>query len=213
MNKPNIDANIIGIFSFRNWLNHPFQDFLNGVNWWGRQCRENGKKLHENDKISIFGSKQWGGGGHGEDKLIFWVVGGGGSPPTRGNPVFSWAGSYFNSKIVKGSHKVERYTFLNFRALFWALNFWGCGIFFWPGAYPVVRKTNSFIAIMMLINANYLQYKNCSKQLPQRRVFDPIVKDADPNTSKNFFLDFYRHLSYKWIDLICLICLIFLESP
>ena len=55
MNKPNIDANIIGIFSFRNWLNHPFQDFLNGVNWWGRQCRENGQKLHENDKISILG--------------------------------------------------------------------------------------------------------------------------------------------------------------
>ena len=77
----------------------------------------------------------------------------------------------------------------------------------------IVRKTNSFIAIMMLINANYLQYKNYSKQLPQRRIFVPIVKDADPNTSKNFFLDFYRHLSYKWIDLICLICLIFLESP
>ena len=44
---------------------------------WGRlvggQFGQNGQKLHENYKIGIFESKQWGGGGG--DKPIFWVVG------------------------------------------------------------------------------------------------------------------------------------------
>ena len=56
---------------------------------WGRlvggQFGQNGQKLHENDKIGIFGSKQWGGG---QDNFS----GSGGAsppvppPPTRENP-------------------------------------------------------------------------------------------------------------------------------
>ena len=49
---------------------------------WGRlvggQSGQNGQKLHENDKIDIFGSKQWEGTWGG--KPIFWVVGGGDRP-------------------------------------------------------------------------------------------------------------------------------------
>ena len=43
---------------------HRSQGFPNGVDWWvgGGQFVENREKLHENDKIGIFGSKQWGGG-------------------------------------------------------------------------------------------------------------------------------------------------------
>ena len=49
------------------------------------QFGQNGQKLHENDKIFIFGSKQWGG--MWDDKSIFWVEGGSPfTPPTRGNP-------------------------------------------------------------------------------------------------------------------------------
>ena len=40
-----------------------------GLTSGGGQFGQNGQKLHENDKIGIFGSKQWGG--HGEDKTIF----------------------------------------------------------------------------------------------------------------------------------------------
>ena len=40
-------------------------------------AQKNGQKLHENDKIGIFGSKQWGGGGGG-GQANFW--GGGGIP-------------------------------------------------------------------------------------------------------------------------------------
>ena len=36
----------------------------------GRQFGQNGQKLHENSKIGIFGSKQWGTWG---EKPIFWV--------------------------------------------------------------------------------------------------------------------------------------------
>ena len=35
--------------------------FPNGVDWWGGQFGQNSQKLHENDKIGILGSKQWGG--------------------------------------------------------------------------------------------------------------------------------------------------------
>ena len=56
----------------------------------GGQLGKNSQKLHENDKIGILGSKQWGD--MGGDKPIF-RVGGGGIPPspplvppTRGNP-------------------------------------------------------------------------------------------------------------------------------
>ena len=60
---------------------------------WGRLLRggggqlgQNGQKLNENYKIDIFGSKHWGGGGHGGDKSIFGVVGVIPSVfPTRGN--------------------------------------------------------------------------------------------------------------------------------
>ena len=38
---------------------HTKQGFPNGVDWG--QFGQNGQKLHENDKISIFGSKQLGG--------------------------------------------------------------------------------------------------------------------------------------------------------
>ena len=37
------------------------QGFPNWVDCWG-QFGQNGQKLHENDKIGIFGSKQWEGG-------------------------------------------------------------------------------------------------------------------------------------------------------
>ena len=58
----------------------------------GGQFGQNGQKVHENDKIGIFRSKQWRGDmGTGGDKPIFRVVGGGWRvipqvPPTRGNP-------------------------------------------------------------------------------------------------------------------------------
>ena len=52
----------------------------------GGQFGQNGQKLHENDKIRIFGSKEWGD--MGGDKPIFRVVGGIlPVPPTRGNPI------------------------------------------------------------------------------------------------------------------------------
>ena len=41
---------------------------------------QNGQKLHENYKINIFGSKQWGEGYEG-NKPIFWVVPHSPSPP------------------------------------------------------------------------------------------------------------------------------------
>ena len=63
------------------------QGFPNGVDWCGGQFGENCQKLHENYKMVIFGSKQWGTWG---DKPYFWVVGGRYPPPpvfpTRGNP-------------------------------------------------------------------------------------------------------------------------------
>ena len=37
------------------------QGFPNGIDWWGGQFGQNGQKLHENYRISIFGSKQWRG--------------------------------------------------------------------------------------------------------------------------------------------------------
>ena len=59
----------------------------NGIDWWvDNQFGQNCQKLHENYKVTIFGSKQWGdemGGG----KQIFQTVGGfPQSPPTRGDP-------------------------------------------------------------------------------------------------------------------------------
>ena len=53
----------------------------------GEQFGQNGKKLHENYKINMFGVKQWGeGGGHGRSSQIF--SDGGhplqSPPPTRG---------------------------------------------------------------------------------------------------------------------------------
>ena len=53
---------------------------------WGRlvegQFGQNGQKPHENDEIGIFGSKQWGEGGHG-GQVNFSGIGGGSplSPP------------------------------------------------------------------------------------------------------------------------------------
>ena len=49
------------------------QGFPNRVNWWGGQFGQNGQKLHESDKIGIFGSKKWGGGEG--NKLIYRVLG------------------------------------------------------------------------------------------------------------------------------------------
>ena len=48
---------------------------------WG-EFGQNGQKLHENYKISIFGSKQRGGDGHG-GQANFLIIGGGSpqSPP------------------------------------------------------------------------------------------------------------------------------------
>ena len=47
---------------------------------WGRlvggQFGQNGQKPHENYKIGIFGSKQWGEGGDMGGKSIFRVLGG-----------------------------------------------------------------------------------------------------------------------------------------
>ena len=61
------------------------QGFPNGGNWWGGQFGQNGQKLHENYKIGILGSKQWGRAWG--NKPIFRVVGGSHPiPPTRGNP-------------------------------------------------------------------------------------------------------------------------------
>ena len=54
----------------------------------GGQFGQNGQKLHENDKIDIFGSKQWGG-----DKPIFWVVEG--FPPVLSPP----------PPLTRGNHK------------------------------------------------------------------------------------------------------------
>ena len=59
---------------------------LGSTSGGGGEFGQSGQKLHENDKIGIFGSKQWVGGSWG-DKPIFRVVGGSPqSPTTRGNP-------------------------------------------------------------------------------------------------------------------------------
>ena len=52
----------------------------------GGQFGQNGQKLHENDKIGIFGSKQWGGG-----QANF--SGSGGDPPQSpplGETLYHW---------------------------------------------------------------------------------------------------------------------------
>ena len=57
----------------------------------GGQFGQNGQKLHEIDKTSIFGSNQWVGEGHGGGQAIFsGSVGDPPSvpPPTMGNPVY-----------------------------------------------------------------------------------------------------------------------------
>ena len=50
-----------------------------GVDQWGGQFGQNGQKLHENYKISTFGSKQWGGGHEGGQANF---SGSGGDPPS-----------------------------------------------------------------------------------------------------------------------------------
>ena len=54
---------------------------------WGRlmggQFGQNGQELHENDKISIFESKQWGGGGMGGQANSLSSGRDPPSPPTR----------------------------------------------------------------------------------------------------------------------------------
>ena len=66
----------------------------------GGQFGENGQKLHENDKIGIFWSKQWGDMG---GQANFSGSGGGGSPhlspPTWGNPA--------DACITARPHKIE----------------------------------------------------------------------------------------------------------
>ena len=66
-----------------NFLVYTLANFttISGFPKWGRlvgggQFGQNGQKVHENDKIDIFGSKQWGEH-RGGDKPIFRVVGGG----------------------------------------------------------------------------------------------------------------------------------------
>ena len=49
---------------------------ISGFPNWGRlvgggQFGQNGQKMHENDKISIFGSKQWEGHGGGGPSQFF----------------------------------------------------------------------------------------------------------------------------------------------
>ena len=76
----------IKAFAFRDTVHHRVSQLgsTSGGTIW-----TNGQKLHENDKIGIFGSKQWGRP-WGGDKPIFRVVGGDPPPPqspaTRGNP-------------------------------------------------------------------------------------------------------------------------------
>ena len=60
------------------------QSFPNGVDWWGGQFGQNGQKLHEIDKTSIFGSNQWVGEGHGGGQAIF--SGSVGDPPSDSPP-------------------------------------------------------------------------------------------------------------------------------
>ena len=40
-----------------------------------------------------------------------------------------------------------------------------------------------------------------------------LLKTHGQNAAKTTFLEFYYHLSYTWVDLICWTCLIFLNSP
>ena len=53
--------------------------------------------------------------------------------------------------------------------------------------------------------------KNYFKNLLQRCIFYLIAKGS--KCSKFTFFDFYCHLPYTWVGLICLTCLIFLYSP
>ena len=59
------------------FLDMDFQGFPIGATIGGGQFGQNGQKLHEIDKISIFGSKQWGGMGGGQADFL----GSGGDPP------------------------------------------------------------------------------------------------------------------------------------
>ena len=60
----------------------------------GGQFGQNSQKLHENDKIDIFGSKQWGDMGGGQANFS---GSGGGFPP-------HFFGIYFHVGIFKPHH-------------------------------------------------------------------------------------------------------------
>ena len=68
----------------------------------------------------------------------------------------------------------------------------------------VFSERNSFITIMQLINPNYCILENLGSNrltLLKTNCFKGVS-----------FLDFYYHLPYSWVNLICL-TIIFLKSP
>ena len=99
------------------WVQNDSQGFPNRVDCWGT-IGQNGQKLHENGKISIFGSKQWEG--CGGDKPIFRLEWGAypQSSYTRRNPD-SWGFwcSYFNYQCVASNGPESKFL--------WYTNFLG----------------------------------------------------------------------------------------
>ena len=70
-----------------------------------------GQKLHENDKMSIFGSKQWGQGSGAGGHTDFLAIGGIPpaplpSPPNRGNPA-KQPFNYFGQKMTFSSYLIS----------------------------------------------------------------------------------------------------------
>ena len=98
----------------QNFINRCFKLFKNRIHihkkvsqmgWTGGV--QYGQKLHENDKMSIFGSKQWGQGSGEGGHTNFLAIGGDSSsplpsPPTRGNPA-KQPFNYFGQKMTFSS--------------------------------------------------------------------------------------------------------------
>ena len=87
----------------------------------------------------------------------------------------------------------------------------------------ILRKTNSFITIVQLINPNYHwkkwnqtvkgYSKKCHIGLHSTPLLRTQILTMGSKYSNNYFLKLYYHLSYTRVDLICWTCLVFLKSP
>ena len=95
-----------------------------------------------------------------------------------------------------------------------------CNRYHEKGQSVLNTETNSFNIFMHLINPNYAwknwvkQIKTTQYKLLQWCFFYPLLRTqtTGQNAGKFSFFNFWYHLSYTWVDLICLACLTFPKS-